>query len=357
MAGGLLLLLDLHRDTLAILQPFTGFFSIVLAVYLAFYCWNIMIEVNEDEVVFVRSKKPYLRFKFSENSFSFLVETTIFELGKTTSRFLSVFPNGAEHGKNYKLHNFSRKTFEEFEECINSLSFNQSLQQEFLVVENEEDEIGITITKESLLRQSIDELAVTPLEFTVNRQAYIKKKKNNLLAMTIPMAITTTLLAFVMLVTPITAQNQSEMESAMNYYLMLSGVFFILFLAGIFLIIIIIFGFMPYKKARDNTPEKIVLYNECIVFDGRIFNYCDVSQIKMTTPKTMNDRFHRNLTITGNNFSKTYTLGDYTDMIPTRKRKKKNVKIFEDYDILFNILHTIFMLRAEEGKTNVFSAY
>ena len=96
--GVLLIQLNVHRDVLFRTLLFIGCSSIAPAAYLAFYYWNIQIEVDAQAVTFIRGRKPYLCFRFSGNDFGSLVNVTIEGLGKHTARFLQVFPHGAQHG-------------------------------------------------------------------------------------------------------------------------------------------------------------------------------------------------------------------------------------------------------------------
>ena len=234
---------------------------------------------------------------------------------------------------------------------INSLNFKQGLQQEILVADAEEGTSSKVVSMEDVLKQSIDALETTPLEFTVNRQAYVKKTKTHFLAILTPMVVVTVLLAFGMLVMPVITQNQHALDNFM------SSAAFVLVLAGIFAIFPIALGWIPYKNARDNTPEKISVYHDRIVVDRRIFMFYDISQIRMTTPNTTGGKvFRRKIVITEKHLPTVYALGDDTDKMPDNLRRKKNVRVFEDYDMLFNVLWNIFALSAKEGGTNIFSA-
>jgi len=326
-------------------MPFVACASIVLSSYLAFFYWNIKVAVDAQEVVFMRGKKPYLRFKFSENGFSSSQYTLTSGVVKSTDRLLYVFSHNAERGKNYKLHNFSRNTFEECMAHIRKINFKQILEQEVLVLEDEEDEIGKVMPVEEWFEQSIDALGTAPLQFTVNSQAYIKKMKARLRGIAIPMVIAIVLLMFGVLVVPALTQNQHAMD---HFMISLS---YILALTGIFTILCVVLGWVPYKKARDNTPEKITVYDDRIVFDGKSFKFCNINQIKMTIPNVVGGKIvGRTITITENNLPKTYVLGDGTDNLPARPRRKENVKIFENYDRLFYLLEDIFAVRAAKGN-------
>ena len=131
----------------------------------------------------------------------------------------------------------------------------------------------------------------------------------------------------------------------------------IITLAVIFAIFPIVLGWIPYRNARDNTPEKITVYHDRIIFDKKIFKFRDITKISMTTPNTEGPKaFRRKIIITVNNLTKIYTLGDDTDKIPDNIRRKKNVKVFGDYDVLFGALWNIFKVKAEEGKPSIFTS-
>jgi len=353
---------DVHRDTFFDLLPYLVLFSVAIATYLALFRWNIKVEVTDREVIFLRAGRSYQQFKFSENNFSSLVEKTLGDfgfIGATTYRFLQVFPHGAEHGKNYKFHNFSAQTFEECMAHINSHNVKQTLQREVFVLdenlatEESLDDAAVSVPLGDLIGQSIESLKAEPLEFHVNKQAYIRKKKQALLSLGIPLASVTVLLVLGVLVMPVIAQNQLAIDN------LAISVMYILFLVGIFAVLGIVLGWLPYKNARDNTPEKIVVHHDRIAIDGKAFDFDRVHQIRMTTPDVVgNVRFvsdtksYRSLVIVQNNQSVKYALGDSSDGVSSNFLRKGNVKTFENYDELFSVLFTIFALRAQKGKAN-----
>ena len=75
--------------------------SIVPAV-LSFIFWNISIEVDTNEVVFLRSGKPYLRINITEHFF--LMKTNY---RTPTLRVLSIHTDAV---KEYRFDNFTHKT-------------------------------------------------------------------------------------------------------------------------------------------------------------------------------------------------------------------------------------------------------
>jgi hypothetical protein len=349
-AGGLMMLLDTHRDTFFRLLPFVACLSIIVASYLAFFYWNIKVEVDTQEVRFLRSKRVYLRFNFSENIFTFSVDTNINQFGKTTARFLRVFPHGAKYGKDYKLHNFSRSTFEECMAYITSLNFNQVLQQE-VIVNDLENEVSDTMSTRSLLKMLNEELETNPHEFTLNKEVYVKKKRNHFLATAIPMGVFSLVLIIGVIVMPIINQNQLIIDNLMT------NIIYVLFLLVFFVTITVTLGWIPYRKAKNNTPEKIIVYHDRIVFDNREFEFCNITQIKMTTPNTMGGKVtYRTIQITENHLKKTYSLGDDSDRLSLNIRRKNNVKTFENYGALFGALQNIFAIRAGENEVSIFNS-
>jgi hypothetical protein len=349
-AGGLMMLLDTHRDTFFGLLPFVACLSIIVASYLAFFYWNIKVEVDTKEVRFLRGKRVYLRFNFSENILTFSVNTNINQFGRTTDRFLRVFPRGAKYGKDYKLHNFSRSTFEECMTYITSLNFNQVLQQE-VIVDDFENEVSHTMSKRSLIKMLIEELETHPHEFTLNKQVFVKKKRNDFLAMAIPMGVFSLVLIIGVVVMPIITQNQFIIDNLM------STIGYVFFLLALFVTLTVTLGWIPHRKAKNNTPEKITVYHDRIVFDNREFKFCNITQIKMTTPNTIGGKVtNRIIQITENHLTKTYSLGDDSDRLSLNIRRKKKVKVFEHYVELFGTLQNIFAIRAGENEVSIFNS-
>lgn len=356
-AGLLLMWTDIHRDTILNALPFIVLFSVALASYLAFFWWNIKVEVNDQEVVFFRGKKAYLRFKFEENSFSAVVFTDAGGWGKSAGAlFLQVLPHGAERSRGYKLHNFSRQTFEECMSHIASLNIRQNLQQEVPFLDESfdtEEQLEDSLTTkplEELIRQSVEGLRVEPLIFHVNKQAYIKRTRNTFLSMAIPMTIAVAILVFGVLVSPFITQNQLGMDN------FASGVVFVVIVTAIFAALAATLGWIPFRTARNNTPERIAVHYDRIVIDGDSFEFDHIRQVKMTTPDFRGiDRTFRILEITESNRSKKYTLGYSADGIANSSPGKKSIKALENYDALFSLLRTIFALRAQDGKRDVFT--
>lgn len=296
----------------------------------------------------MRGKTSYLRFSFAEHRFSSLLNVTTNGLFKSNARFLQMFPEGAKYGKNHKLHNFSHKTFEACMASIHAIGFQDDLAQEVLITDEDGNEIQERISMDEFFTKSMDDLQMHPRVFTLNKQAYLKRTKAHFRSVTLPFAITIALLAFFMLILPFLTQNQFAIDH------MMTSVTYLLFLTAIFTIFPVLFGLIPYRHAK-NTVEKITLYHDRVILDGKTFLFRDTSQIRMTTPSTGGGAvFRRTITITQNDQSTSYALGDDLDRIQIR-RKKQTVPIFEDYETFYSILSNIFAFRAaKEGGTSIF---
>jgi len=319
--------LTLFSDNIQIILLFNGFISIIVSPYLVFFRWNIVVEVDEKEVVFIRGREPYHTFKFSENRFASSVNVDITNFVKTTSRHLRVFTINAEYGKDYKLHNFSKRTFEELMAYIMSFDFKESLQDTVVVLADDEKEDEV-MSRGNLLHGVVDELKTTPLEFTINKQYYIKKTRTVIIAMGIPMGVIT-------------------------IPLIIADIIF-LTVAFILLPILIIMGVIPYKKAKT-APERITLYHDRIYIDRREYNFNNINRIIMTPPmSTGNMVVRRTLKIIENNQTVIYALGDNSDLFPHRINNPKP-KIFEEYDTLYNSLDVIFAMMVGKNEVSKFA--
>ena len=345
--------LNIHRDTFLALLPFVVCFSIVIASTLTLYYWNIRVEVNAREVVFWRGRgrKPYLRFKFSENRFTSVLDTSIHEFYKTTTRFLRVFPLNGKKSRDYKFHNFSHHTFQECMAHISSHNSQQELQQKVIILDEEGEEVDEPILMEDLMKQSLDSLETQPLEFNINKQHFINRKRKTFLALAIPAVTLILLLSLATVIMPILSQNQHALDH------FASGAGFLLLLAAIGGVLVVVMGWIPYKKVREYAPEKIVVYHNRIIIDEKAFEFRNITQIRMTTLNTEGNYMPvlRTLTINENHLSTSFVLGDDTDKIPNNNRRKERVKAFEDYPLLFNTLQNIFALRKEENSVSIFT--
>jgi len=337
--------LDMRTETFFAILPFILCISVAIAAYLAFSRWNIIVEVSTPEVVLSRGKKPYLQLSLSENTITSLEDIQLRFPVKTTSFFLRVFPCDAEYGKDHKLHNFSRQSFEACMAHIRAIQYEKTLQQEVLVVDPEEytEENSEVISVEDWLKQSISALKTNPLEFSLNKHLHVKRAKTVFQAIAIPMGIITALLAFGVLVLPIMRQDQNALDH------MAISVSYILFLVAIFGGLVIGLGWLPYRRAKNaNTPEKITAYHDRINLDDRTFMYASITEIKMITPNITGDRvFRRALTISEWGQTITYELGDSRDSLPDTP-KKQRTRVFAEYHELFATLQNIFAIQAKE---------
>jgi len=351
LLAGLPVWANANTETFWFLLPIVGTIAIITAIYLAFFRWNIKVVINQHEVVLMRGMKTYMAFSFENYNFSsYMIITKGLVNGH--ARYLQVFPRNVEQGKIHKLHNFSRKIFEECIAYINEIQFQQSMQQELLITED--DEIIETMTAEEWLKQSVESLEKKPLVFVIDRIKYVKRTKAIFRAISIPMIVIITLLILGVIIMPITTGNQHAID---NIGISLS---FVLVIAAVLVPILIIMGWLPYKRARENTPEKIIVYHDRIVVDEKTFMYRNLTHINMTTPYTTSGTIvqRRALTITEPNETTKYTLGDDTDKIYDRKRLSKNFKgkVFENYNNLFDALNNIFAFKALNQEENIFTS-
>ncbi|MCL2049164.1 MAG: hypothetical protein FWG87_10620 [Defluviitaleaceae bacterium] len=319
----------LPPDFLVQALPFTATVAVLLSVYLAFFHWRITVEVTADEIIFSRMNKPYLRFSFSENTFSSSVHTMVhYYLIRTTNFSLRVMPQGEENFKDYRLHNFDELTFNNFIARVNANSFKENIQQVDSPAQGNSQEI----TKGEALAQAVASLDTEPMVFTIKRDEFIRQTKNMLLggaALGVVVVSIVTAIAVVGRLNMLVAAVLPVACSIAAYKL----------------------GYLPFKFAQECAPEKITVYNNRITIDEQTFMYDNITSLQMTTPNTYGDRvLLRTLVITAFGEENVFVLGADTD-----KHRRNKSPIFARYGELVDVLGTVFALRVSGDEVSVFT--
>jgi hypothetical protein len=312
----------------------SAFIAVIIATGLIIYRWNVTLEADKDEIVFLRRNQPYLRLKFSDYDFTSYVSKDSYNfIPLPASRYIRAIPKNGGKYKDYQLYNFTRTEYEECILYINSLNYKQDLNESVIIEDNE------TASRKEFLEQSVESLKTSPFEYVINKELYIKRTKTTFFAILIPVVIIAAMFAFFVLIQPLVEQDENVINNLMM------TVIFVIIVTGVFAIFPITLGWNPYNKALKNTPEKITVHHDRIIFDGNPYDYNNISQIRMTSPNTSGDKtFRRVIKISINGGQKIYSLGDDTD-----NRNNNKPKIFADYGALFDTLWHIFALRAEKN--------
>ncbi|MCL2125611.1 MAG: hypothetical protein FWH33_06450 [Oscillospiraceae bacterium] len=191
-------------------------------------------------------------------------------------------------------------------------------------------------------QEEISSLELLPLEFNVNKEAWIKRYP--LLTMSVVYGVMLLLVFFGAVIPTIIGGNSTN----------------IAFAGGFFLFLLILFGGLhyalciaPIRRIKKSAPERIVLDADKIVIDGKVFSFFNTERITATPDSYVvtSATFRRNLSITEGGLTYVFPLG------PSDAIKKKGPPVFENYDLFYRTLQSIFLVKsARENAPCKFSA-
>lgn len=339
LSGTLLLLLSRldiisHFPDPAAFLPLLCIIAVLAAIaaaYLAFFRHNITIEADRTAIRFLRGRKEYLHLLYDGFVFtSYVVKQRINLIPTSTTRYLRAMQMETGRIHDYRCYNLDRKTFESF------IAYIRSLQPEYLPEPaNEESPTAGQVDFDP--DRSGNEAVYTreTLVFTIDKNLFISRYQKPLwLMITIFSVFILSLLVLQLILTP-----ERFME-----HLVVNISFFALLVVIFFPIPIIMFG-IPLAKIKKNTPEKITLFHDHIVFDNKSFYFSRIKQIRMTPPAYQsNGLLKRKITVIEENKTTVFFVGDDKDVNPMWAKKGKK-KVFADYINLCNELEAALLNR------------
>ena len=333
-----------NRRLLFVILIFTGSFSLIMGLIYAFYRNNIKVEINPDAIKFFRGKKEYMQFGYNEYKFSSLVDKYKHDLiTVSTTRSLGVIPKNGDKGKYHTCHCFAKKTFAEMIAVLKQVSYEWEVAHENKQYPDESRMLATTVisdpvskSDEAPTQMEISSLDLLPLEFHIDKKAWIKRYP--LIAMSITFGVFLLFIFVGTVIPPILNGNFNNMAWAIGMFLFLTILF-----GGLLLILCII----PINRVKKSVPEKIILDKDRIVIDEMYFMFDLVEQIKATPHLYggVSTTFRRKLTITKRGNIYVFPVG-----IPELIRKKAP-SVFKNYDLFYNTLQSIFLEKSARENT------
>jgi len=320
---------------LPVIYAVTGIVAVV-AAYMAFYRYNIKVEITDEAIKFFRGRKEYQSFPYASFAFTSYVHKQSYNLiPVSTSRYLRVITKAGGKFSNYKCHNFSNKTFEEFMIRVDAHPLNDTRELVSETPDTQKKETAQTIPSPTEYKPESRDTTV----FIIDKQLLIKKYRKPFLYLFILFsAMIIAMLLSMFIVSPGSFFDQ----------LAINAIFFGSLTVVLLPIPVIMFG-IPMIKIKKDTPEKITFYSDRITLDDREYYFSRIKQIRVTPPsykgKTRNLR--RKVTIVEDRRTSTFIAGDSSDILPATIRKGKP-RVFADYEAFCHKLETLLI--NEPGK-------
>jgi len=332
--------------------------GIIGAGFVAFYFQNIRVSVDEKEVSFWRGKKKYRSFNLGENEISSFIQTIRhYFLFKTTTRYLTVKKPNGKWRRKYQCFGVSEA---DFNQLLNHIWFDATPTVDTAVDEEVENMLteernfdvasknNCIVDERPKLREAVvkqleetDEYDIFPLTFRIDKKAYIKGYKQEIISNFVSLLLFPILLIVIFML--ILGMPVYVMSDVLRDSFPVLAIIF-----GIILVFILYRSIkqrMLISEIQKTTPIIITVEKTRLQIGNSEFTVDDIEEIRVTPPsyytKDNLHTFRRHLTITTKNgIVQRFLLGDapkakwlyWVNFLKSRKN------IFEDYAIFCQIL-------------------